>query len=363
VIEQQQNQVSLITPHHLWYGREVKIVDGSSVSMPDTEENQRLYPQPSGQKEGCGFPVMRLVVNFSLTSGMVLDYRKGDLHVHERTLWRQMWDGYQAGDVVLADCGFCSLADFWLLSERKVDSVMRIHQARKDKKIIKRFNKNDYLVQWDKGKYSDAPNWMTYEQWEQIPQSITVRQVKVTVDLPGVRTKNYTLATTLLDSKKYPPQALADLYRRRWMAELFLKDIKTTMRMDILRCKTPGMIHKELTIFIIAYNLIRSLIWKAALNKGIDPYRISFAGAMATIRQWTPLLATIKGHKKKRRFIESFMEVLAEDIIPTRKRPRREPRAIKRRLNSNYQLLTKPRHEFVEIPHRHRYKKDRRQKM
>lgn len=350
----QQNQ---LTANQLWYGRHVKIVDGSSVSMWDSEENQSLYPQPSGQKKGCGFPVMRIVASFCLATGLLLNLRKSRLAVAERTLWRQMWSDYQAGDIVLADCGFCSLADYWLLSQRGVDCVMRLHQARKEKKIIKKFNKNDYLVQWQKGKYKDGPDWLTPEQWQQIPQSITVRHVKVTVDIPAHRTRSLTIATTLLDHKKYPSHAIADLYRRRWMGEIYLRDMKTTMHMEVLRCKTPEMIHKELTLFMIAYNLIRSLIWNAALNKGCDPYRISFAGAIATIRQWTSILARIKGERERKRLIEALNRVLAADIVTLRKIPKREPRAVKRRPKS-YQLLTKPRSEFLEIGHRENYRKD-----
>ena len=354
VIEKSQSQIK---PEHLWCGRDVKIVDGSSVSMPDTEENQELYPQPSGQKKGCGFPVMRIVVMFSLATGLMLACRKGSLKESERILWHQMWDVYQKGDVVLADRGFCSYADYWLLSEREVDCVMRLHQKRKNNKLIKKFNKNDRLVEWERGGASSRPKWLTKEQWNEIPQSMMVRLVDINVDIPGFRTKNIIVATTLLDNKKYPPQAIAHLYLQRWLGELFIRDIKTTMRMNVLRCKTPEMVYKELTIFMIVYNFIRSLIWQAALNNGIKPYRISFAGTIATIRQWAPILAAIDGYKKKARLLDALMDLLATDVIPIRKEPRREPRAIKRRTNSNYQLLTKPRQEFIEIPHRHKYRK------
>lgn len=354
VVAQQERQVP---SHRLWFGRHVKIVDGSSVSMPDTEENQELYPQPSGQKKGCGFPVMRIVTVFSLVTGLLLACRKGSLAVHERTLWHDAWGCLEDGDVALGDRGFCSFADYWVLLKNKVDCVMRLHQRRKEKKIIKKFSKNDYLVEWKKGTKRSAPNWLTVEQWEQMPTTMTIRHVRVSIQNPGFRTKGLTIATTLLDEKEYPAHALAELYRRRWMAELFLRDIKTTMHMDILRCKTPEMVHKELTIFIIAYNLIRSLIWTAALKKGIDPYRISFKGAIEAIRQWAPVMAAIKEEEKKQ-FMEILIQTIANDTIPSRKEQRRrEPRAIKRRQNASYQLLTKPRNEFEEIPHRHSYTK------
>lgn len=298
---------------------------------------------------------MRWVAMFSLATGILLESRKGSLQVHERTLWHEMWGCYEEGDVVLADRGFCSLADFWMLSERKVDCVMRLHQARKkDAGIIKTLGKNDYLVRWEKSR--QAPNWLTEQQWKDIPEEITVRQITVSIDNPGFRTRSITIATTLLDNKQFPPEALADLYRRRWLAELFIRDIKTTMRMDILRGRTPQIVHKELAIFSIAYNVIRSLIWQAAAEKGIDPYRISFSGALTTIRQWTPLLPFIQSEEERTIFMQALLDSLANDIVPIRSR-KRQPRALKRR-PKNFQLLTKPRDQFMEIPHRHKYRKD-----
>jgi hypothetical protein len=355
VIEQHQNHQP---SRHYWCGRNVKTTDGSSISMQDTEENQRHYPQPASQKEGCGFPVMRIVATFSLASGVMLDCRKGSLDVHERTLWREGWDCYEENDVALADCGFCSYADYHLLKEKNVDCVMRLHQRRKEKKIIKKFNKNDYLVLWHKGKKSQRPKWITERQWAKLPDEITVRYVKVSVDIPGIRTKNFIVATTLLDPKKYPATAIAQLYWRRWRCELFLKDIKITMRMKVLKSKTPKMIHKEFTIFLIAYNLLRSLIWEAALGNGVDPDRLSFKAAMNVILQWAPLLMTNKNREEKMQCIETLKKIIAANIIPIRKKIRREPRAIKRRQNASYQLLTKPRKQFKEIPHREKYRRD-----
>lgn len=355
VIEQHQNH----SPFNLlWCGRNVKTTDGSSLSMPDTEKNQQLYPQPSGQKKGCGFPVMRIVATFCLASGMLLDCRKGSLDVHERTLWREGWECYKEKDVALADCGFCSYADYHLLKEKKVDSVMRLHQRRKEKEIIKKFNKNDYLVRWQKPKKSQRPNWMTEQQWDQLPDEMIVRYVKVSINIPGIRTKNFIVATTLLDPKKFPADAIAELYWRRWRCELFLRDLKTTMRMKVLSTKTPAMVHKELTIFIIAYNLIRSLMWDAALSKGADPERISFKGAINAILQWAPLINMLKDIGEKKRYIEVLKGIIADDSVPSRKKIRREPRAIKRRQNTSFQLMTKPRGQFKEIPHRHKYRKD-----
>lgn len=351
-----QNQDQLKSKD-LWFGRHVKVVDGSSASMPDTPQNQKLYPQPSGQAEGCGFPVIKFVVSFSLATGVLLDYGKSRLNVHDKILWQKIWNSYQEGDVVLGDRGFCGFADFWLLSKKKIDSVMRLHQARKKIRIIKEFDKNDYIVEWEKGKLGEKPEWVTAELWQQMPGKMMVRYVVRNIDIPGFRTEKIILATTLLDPTAYPADAIAELYRRRWMVELFLRDIKTTMRMDVLRCQTPELIQKELTVFFIAYNLIRSLIWQAASKKGIDPYRISFTAAVAFIRQWVVILTAIKNNKQKKKFINTLFELLAKQIIPPGKKYRREPRAIKRRRRNSYQLLTKPRNLFTEIPHREGYKK------
>lgn len=341
----------------LWCGRHVKVVDGSSLSMPDTKKNQELYPQPKNQKKGCGFPVMRFTASFSLITGNMLAYRKADLHVHERTLWHQLWESYEDNDVVLSDRGFCSYCDFWALLQKKVHCVTRLfHRAPEKAKIIKKFNKNDCLVEWTKSDI--CPKWLTKKQWLQIPKTMTVRQVKVTVDIPGFRTQNIVVATTLLDNKKYPTFALSDLYRRRWKVELFFRDMKTTMRMDVLRCKTPELVHKELTIFIIAYNLIRSMIFQAALNKGIDPYHISVAGTIAIIRQWSPILAANKDIEIKNKIILKILELVAKETLQYREEPRIYARAIKRRPTCKYQLLTKPRHLFKEIPHRSKYRKN-----
>ena len=339
---------------YLWQGRRVKIVDGSSVSMPDTEENQVLYPQPSGQKKGCGFPVMKITAMFSLESGAITAIRKGSLHVHERILFHEMWDCLSRGDVVLADRGFCSFGDYWMLSKRDVDSVMRLHQKRKKGvKKIKILGKNDCLVEWTKG--SICPKWISKEVWSSAPDNLLVRHVVVNENIKGFRSESFTIATTLLDAEKFPAESFSELYAKRWCAELFLRDIKTSMGMDILRCKTPNLIHKELAMFIVTYNLVRLLIYESAFRKNISYHRVSFTGAIATIRQWAPFLLLSAQKLLDYYFIDAFFDCIGNDILPIR--PFRfYARAIKRR-KKNYQLLTKPRDIFSEIPHRNKYKK------
>lgn len=340
-------------PRGLWLGRAVKVVDGTGLSMPDTAPNQRLYPQPKRAKKGCSFPVMRVVALFCLGTGVLLDMAKASLAVSERALFRSLWSLLEAGDVLLADRGFCGFAEFYFLKQRGVDCVMRAHQARTTgKRRVKRLGRGDWLVLWHKSKQS--PEWPGKEAWRGVPQTLLVREITFRVPFKRFRTRLVTIATTLTDPDAFPTEAFADLYRRRWRAELFLRDIKTTMGMDILRCKTPGMIDKELTLHLIAYNLVRLSMLQAARRHGMPFERISFKGALSTLRQWAPHF--FRAGRAMRRFLWTrLLEYLAGDSLPHRP-GRIEPRARKRR-PKNYQLLNKPRHDFKEIQHRNKYKK------
>lgn len=338
-----------------WCGRRVKVVDGSGLSMPDTPENQKAWPQSARAKKGCGFPDMKIVALFSLASGVLVSLAKGALGASERTLFRRLWEYLEWGDVVLADRGFCSLADFYILEQRGVDSVMRKHQRRTVGVIfLKGLGKNDRLVEWLKT--SVRPKWLDEEQWKNIPEKIVVREIDVNIEIKGFRTKHITVATTLTDPLAFPAYAFAELYFRRWRAELYLRDIKITMGMDILKCKTPRMIERELWMHVIAYNLIRAVMQEAANAHSLPCECLSFKGTVSTIRQWAPVLSQPHiGYKKHMELYKMMLYYIACDTVPFRPN-RDEPRARKRRPKS-YQLLNKPRHLFKEIPHRNRYKK------
>lgn len=343
------------TKDDLWRGRRVIVIDGSGISMPDTPQNQKAWPQSAHFKPGCSFPVMRIVAMFSLSSGAITAMAKGPLKVDERSLFRKLWNRFEPGDIALADRGLCSLADFFLLKQKGVDSVMRKNQRRSvGVSIIKRLGKNDRLVLWHKT--SARPDWLSKNQWEKIPDKLVVRELKITVKVKGFRSKTVEVATTLTDQKKYPPAALAELYFRRWMAELYLRDIKTTMGMDILKCKTPEMIEKELWMHVIAYNLVRAVMQQAANSHRLSCECLSFKGSVSTIRQWSPLLSQPQMDDNRRKNLYRIMlYYIAYDTVPYRPF-RSEPRAKKRR-PKNYQLLNKPRKLFKEIPHRNKYKK------
>lgn len=341
------------TPADLWCGRKVKVIDGTSVSMPDTRQNQRAWPQTKNSKPGCGFPIMRLVAIFSLASGAMLALANGSIHKGERTLLRKLWRFLRPGDVALGDRGFCSYAEFFLLAGRGVDCVTRKH-ARRTSRILKKLGRNDHLVEWVKTPI--GPAWLTKTQWKAMPEKMCVRELTIIAGIKGFRTQHITIATTLTEPGAFPPQAFADLYLQRWRVELYLKDIKITMGMDILRCKTPEMVLKELWMRVIAYNLIRAVMLESAILHGAAPARLSFKGALATVRQWAPVLSRTGVHADRRIMLYRMMlDYIARDPVPLRPY-RTEPRARKRR-PKGYQLLNKPRKLFQEIYHRSRYAK------
>lgn len=338
---------------HRWRGRRVKVVDGSSVSMPDTPANQQAYPQPAGQKPGCGFPVMRLVALFCLGTGVLIEAATDRLKVNERALFRRLWQCLEKGDVVLADRGFCSYADYVLLKERGVDAVMRKHQRLKQSlKRQKRIAQGDDLMCWSKTR--TRPKWLSKEQWDAMPAQITVREITVHAGVPGFRTQTFVLLTSLLDHKAFPAGEFARLYRKRWAVELYLRDIKTTMGMDILSCKSPEMARKELRMHIILYNLTRATMLEAAIRHELPPERISFKGTLDTIATWAPRLVGAS-KTQSRALVEFMLQHIAKDALPERP-DRLEPRVRKRR-PKNYPLLTAPRKQYVEIQHRNTYKK------
>jgi len=337
----------------LWLGRPVKIVDGSGLSMPDTPSLQELYPQPKGAKPGCSFPVMRVVALFCLGTGVLIDLAKGSLQVGERGLFRSLWGLLEEGDVVLADRGFCGYAEFYFLLQRGVDCAMRAQTHRTVGRIpLKSLGPGDMLVLWLKSK--PGPRWPDKTVWKALPEAIRLREIAFRVGVKGFRVQAITVVTTLLDPIAFPAEAFADLYRRRWQAELFLRDIKTTMGMDILRCKSPAMIHKELTMHLIAYNLVRLTMLAAADAHATPVERISFKGTLATLREWAPLFLSASPRNCTTLW-EFLLRCLAADPLPLRPN-RLEPRARKRR-PKNFQLLNKPRRRFREIRHRSKYVK------
>jgi IS4 transposase len=340
---------------HLWRGFCVKVVDGTTTSLPDTSKNQRAYPQSGAQKPGCGFPLLRLVGVFSLSTGALLDYAKGNKHQHELGLLQRLLHQFKPGDLVLADRGFSTYTLLALLLGRGVQSLFRLHQARPaDLRKGKRLGKNDRLFVWDKPWL--RPAYLPRFIWKTIPAQVPVRVLRFSLRVPGFRVRSVTLVTTLLDPKEYPAEELARLYAERWRVELWFRDIKTSMGMEVLRCKSPRMVHKELEMFFIAYNLIRCLMAEASQRHEVGMGWLSFKGTVDSVRQFATAIAQARSRKTQKRLLEKLLEVIARDLLPERF-GRSEPRAVKRRPKP-YPLLNRPRHSFKEVPHRNRYWKN-----
>lgn len=336
----------------LWLKRKVKIVDGTMLSMPDTPANQQSWPQSTSQQEGLGFPSMKLVGVFSLASGGLEDDATGTLHQHESVLFRTLWEKLEKGDVILADRGFCSYAALAQLSRRGIDSVMRLHHARKASfREGKRLGADDRLITWTKpAQRSEA--W-SMEEWAALPEELTLRLIRLHVRTPGFRTRTVTLVTTLTDAQTYPADELRALYGQRWSVELHFAQIKTLLGLDILRCKSPELVEKETMIHVITYNLIRLLMQQAANEHGALLARISFKGTLDTVRHFAAAIHAARATPRRQDgLIDEMLAIIASDSVPHRPE-RSEPRAKKRR-PKNYHLLTKPRSKMRVPAHRNR---------
>jgi hypothetical protein len=326
-----------------WKGHHVKLVDGTTVTMADTAENQEEYPQQSVQAEGLGFPIARVVVLLSLATGMTCGMAMAKFEgkeTGELALFRQLLGQLEKGDVVLADRYFCTFFMLAALQAMGNGVVTRLHASRKsDFRKGKRLGRSDYLVQWER---PAKPDWMDEETYSLMPDTLELRQIEVRVKEPGFRTQSLTVITTLTDAEKYTREDVAELYHQRWLAELDIRDIKISVGMDHLRCKTPAMVRKEMWVCLLAYNLIRKTMLQAAKRDGLLPRQLSFTTAMQTIAGgWV----AIPGYDQptQHRIIIAEIDSLTEVIVGNR--PNRiEPRAVKKRPKP-HRLLTMPRAE------------------
>lgn len=326
-----------------WHGRRVKLVDGTTVSMPDTPANQHAYPQHNAQRPGLGFPLARLVVVFCLAVGTVLDAALGRYQGQqsgENALFRTLHEGLEPGDVVLADRYYCSWWDIALLERRGVDIVCRLHQLRKaDFRQGLRLGHGDHAVAWER---PARPDWMDEATYQGLPAWVVVRQVRVPVGQPGFRTRVLVVATTLLEQSQVPACELASLYRARWHAELDLRSLKVVLGMDVLRCLSPGMVGKEVWAHLLGYNLVRTVMAQAAQQHGLLPRQVSFTGALQVVTAFADTL-----RRAERGALPALHAALLAAVArhEVGDRPdRAEPRARKRRPKP-YPLLTRPRAE------------------
>jgi len=326
----------------LWLGRhKVHVVDGSSCQTPDTEANRNEFGLPGNVKPGCGFPVLPFVGVFSLATGLFEWLRFGKKGGHERHLFRELIKQFSPGEVVLGDRGFCSYADICLLKQQAVDCVFRIFNRKPNYQAGQRLGKYDHVVDWEKPK--TCPAGMSAEEYALLPEKLRVREVRIVVEQKGFRSKTLDIVTTLLDATFYTKAAIASLYRRRWSIELNFRHIKTTLGMELLRTKTPEMAKKEVLIYMLAYNLIRSLIWTAKQIYHIDIERISFKGTVQHLSSLAPYLA-VAGQSNYAVLYEQLIYLVANEEVPDRP-GRIEPRVIKRRPKP-FPLMTQPRSQL-----------------
>ncbi|WP_373507826.1 IS4 family transposase, partial [Thiocapsa sp.] len=332
----------------LWQGRRVRLVDGATVTLSDTPQNQATYPQPAGQKAGLGFPIARLVALVCLATGAVLDAALGPCAgkgSDEQTLLRALLDSLQSGEILLGDAFY---ATYFLLCELVrggVDGLFEQHGARKrstDFRLGERLGARDHLIVLTKPK--KRPDWMSPEEYAQAPAPLTVREFQAGGKI---------MVTTLLCPKATPKSMLKVLYRQRWHVELDLRNLETTLGMEHLRCKTPAMALKELWVNLLAYTLIRLLMAQGALVADQIPRQLSFKHV---VQIWVCVLQ--RGGTPDSVCIHALLVLMAEPRVG-RRGGRIEPRALKRRLKS-YPLLSKPRKIAQEEVREHGHPKKQR---
>lgn len=314
-----------------WRGREVKLIDGTTVSMPDTQLNQACYPQNRQQKPGLGFPMGRLVAIISLSCGAVLEWALGPCEgegTGETALLWPLAGQLSQGDVVLADRYFAGFFMLARLRQLGVDFLMRQHRARRtDFRCGDRLGAGDHLVSWVR---PQRPPWMEEATYAQMPQHLSVREARV---------GGWILISSFTDAGEVSKQELLQLYRQRWQVELDLRSIKAVMQMGVLRCKSPQMVQKEIAVHLLAYNLVRALMAQAARQRGLLPRQLSFKGAMQLLNAFHDVLR----HCGLARMAIMQAHLLgAIATIRVAHRPgRSEPRAVKRR--QRHCLLTQKR--------------------
>lgn len=327
----------------LWQGQHVYVVDGATVSMPDTPANQKAYPQPPAQKPGLGFPLIRLVVLLSLATALLHDLAFGPYQgkaTGEPALFRTLLERLPKGSILLADRYYCSYFLIALLQASGVNVVFRLHQRRGvDFRRGRRLGANDHLVVWHK---PPRPEWMEPEVYAALPATLTVREMRTQVRRPGYRVRELTVVTTLCDTELYSKDAVLDLYHERWHVELDIRSIKVALGMEPLRCLSPFMVEKELWAYGLGYNLVRKVSCQAALARGLHPREISFtATQQAVLEAWQQL--TLSSAAQRLVLGRELLAALGKEKVGDRP-GRCEPRAVKRRPKP-HKLLNKPRAE------------------
>jgi len=328
----------------LWHGLRARLVDGFTFTMMDTPQNQRAFPQAKTQKPGVGLPIARACAVLSLATGAIRDLAVGPYEgkqTGENALLRKILDGFDEGDVAVFDRYYCSFIMLAMLGLRRIHCCTRLHQNRdSDFRRGRRLGDHDHLVTWTR---PERPEWMPQELYALIPPTLTLRELRFNVVVPGRRTDTITVITTLTDPEAYPQEDIAALYGCRWNAELDIRNIKQTLGLDHVHCKTPEMVERQLWTTLLAYNLIRKVMATAAALHGKQPRQLGFTLACQTILSSWMLLATGSCRNARELWCSALGRIAANEVA---NRPGRiEPRVIKRRRH-RYPLMTRPRPEL-----------------
>lgn len=333
-------------PSWLWHGLHAKLIDGFTFTMPDTLENQAEFPQQKNQRPGAGFPIARACAVLSLGTAAIHDLSIGPYEgkeTGESALLRNILGCLKEGDVAVFDRYFCSFMMLAILRLGGVHFCARLHQLRlSDFRWGRRLGPDDHLVTWIR---PARPRWMSKELYAQIPRTMTLRELRFHVTVPGRRVETLTVVTSLTDADAYPQEEIATLYGYRWNAELDIRDIKRTLGLDHVRCKTPNMVRRELWVTLLAYNLIRKLIATAAAVHEKQPRQLGFTLACQTVLSSWMLLATGTCRNERQLWRLALERIAANEVA---NRPGRiEPRMIKRRRDL-YPIMHEPRQQLRE---------------
>lgn len=329
-------------PDWLWKELHAKLVDGLTFTMPDTPANQAEYPQPNSQKRGLGFPMARACAILSLATACILDLELGPYsgkETGETALLRSLLGSFSEGDLLVADRYYCSFMMIALLQQRGVEVCARLHQRRRaDFRRGQRLGPDDHLIEWTR---PERPDWMDEETYAQIPETLTLREMRYCVVAPGRRVRLLTVVTTLLDAETYSREDIAELYAFRWNSELDIRSIKQSLNLAHVRCKSPEMVRRELWATLLAYNLVRTTAAAAAALHDKQPRQVSFTGTCQyVLASWSSFSADQPAAYVLARQRELLVQIATCEVA---NRPGRiEPRELKRRRHG-YKLMQEPR--------------------
>lgn len=325
------------------------VIDGTSFTLPDSSSNRAQYAYASGQKPGCGFPIMNALGLFDVHTGACLRLVKSNRLVHDSALAWRIIGSLRKGDILLADRAFCSYAFIHELQRRGVFVIMRLHQSRArtvDMRKGKRLGPADRLQTWIKPARSKKASLQRHTS---LPDTLQVRVIERSITMRGRRPESLYFITTLLAPSTHSAESITAAYLRRWEVELFFDDIKTSQNMETLRCESPHMIARELLMHMIAYNLVRLLMVEAEKKRPAGQAgRLSFKGTLDRVTAWHGTLWGCQSPRESQSRRDKLLELIASDVVVDRP-GRREPRVIKRR-PKNYQLMTRPRHLLQQQP-------------